>query len=128
MATLLGVRRTEAEPYGLASSSPRTLQRYKAEKYWEENGWRLNLNIGRLNGHYRTLYQSFKGKVELDDTGDHRYFIADPPPGLKNHPHGACFMYQGDGWYWVHFNVKPRNVDAGLVSIETILREAMEMS
>ena len=127
MATLLRVRREEAEPYGLASGPPRTLQRYKADKYWEENGWILDSDDRELHGYYRTMRQSFRGRVDLDGTGDHRYFITDPPSGLKHHPHGACFMYQGDGWHWVHFNVKPLNVDAGIVSIETILREAIEM-
>jgi hypothetical protein len=35
-------------------------------------------------------------------------------------------MARGGGLYWVHFAVKAKNVDAGILTIETILREAIE--
>lgn len=123
---LLGTRRVEAGPSGLASPPVRVVTSYKAVNYWEEQGWKLTRANDQLNGYFRTMHESFIGRVDLDETGDHRYFVKDPPPGLARHPHGPCFMHHGNGWYWVHFNVKPRNVDAGLVAIEIILREAIE--
>jgi hypothetical protein len=93
-------------------------------KYWEEQGWKLKGYT--LEGWYRNMRAAFRGHIKLYDSGDHQYFVVDPPPQLQKHSHGACFRYQGNGTYWVHFNKKPSNVDEGIQTIEVILREAIE--
>ena len=97
---------------------------YRSCNYWEEQGWRLDGYL--LVGYYHTYYGAYKGRIELFDSGDHQYYVSDPPPQLRQHPHWQCFMSRGSGSYWVHFAIKPKNVDAGILIIETILREAIE--
>lgn len=97
---------------------------YKSNKYWEDQGWKYSGY--ELNGYYRTYYGAFRGRIQLSNSGLHRYYIFSPPPQLKKHPHWACFVYKGDDMYWVHFSTEPKNVDTGIVTIETIIREALE--
>ncbi len=95
-------------------------------KYWQEQRWRLDGDV--LSGYYRTYRGSYEGAIKLFQSGLHKYFIINPPRELAKHPHAPCFIYQGqDGLYWVHFNLRPKNVDAGIIVIETILRESLEM-
>lgn len=102
----------------------RCVRSYRGTKYWQEQGWRLNGHL--MEGYYRTLYRSFKGRIELFDSGDHLYFIHDPPSQLRQHSHWACFVQRGNGWYWVHFSIKAKNVDTGIITIEKILCQALE--
>ena len=108
-----------------AYSPARCLRVLADQKYWQEQRWQLHDYV--LSGYYRTYRGSYEGAIKLFQSGDHMYFIINPPPQLAKHPHGPCFVYQGhDGLYWVHFNLKPKNVDAGIIVIETILRESLE--
>jgi hypothetical protein len=111
------------EPSGSPGNCRRTGS-YKATNYWEEQRWQLNgMN---LNGYYRTYYGSYKGTIDLFESGDHQFYIHNPPQQLRRHSHWPCFMFRGNGLYWVHFRIKPKNVDAGIITIERIIRESME--
>ena len=118
------------EPGELASpqgSGARSLGGYRATNYWQEQHWRLDLPRMLMQGYYRTFYGSFKGEIVLSKNGDHQYFVFDPPHELQRHTHWPCFVYRGNGKYWVHFSVRAENVDAGIITIEKILREAKEL-
>ena len=106
-------------------STARVVDCYRASNYWEEQGWKLEGY--RLRGYYRTYRGSFRGMIKLFDSGEHQFFIYSPPNQIRYHSHWVCFMYRGTGWYWVHFAVEPANVDAGILSVEKIIREAMEL-
>lgn len=99
-------------------------RRTQGQKYWQEQRWRFTGT--QLKGYYRTHYQSFKGVIDLFDSGRHRYHVHRPPPQLRQHPHWICFRLKGNGLYWVHFATIPQDVDAGIVAIERILHESLE--
>ena len=111
-------------PSGPLAGPPKVTGSYRSCNYWEEQGWRMNGYL--LLGYYRTFYGAYKGRIELFDSGDHQYHVHNPPPQLRHHPHWPCFISRGGGLFWVHFSLKPKNVDAGILTIETILREAIE--
>lgn len=114
-----------ARQSSLAASPIRRLRCFSDQKYWQEQRWQICGD--EMHGYYRTFRGSYQGAIKLFQSGDHRYFIVNPPQQLRQHPHWPCFVYQGrDDLYWVHFNLKPRNVDAGIITIETILRESLE--
>jgi hypothetical protein len=97
-------------------------------KYWQDQGWDYVPDRMEMDGYYRTHRGSFKGKIALSHSGDHQYFVYNPPPALKRHEHGACFVdLHRDGLHFVHFRVKPLNVDAGILAIELIFRETLEL-
>ena len=78
-------------------------------------------------GYYRTYHGSYRGEIRLRHREiDHEFYVFNPPEQLWQHPHGECFVPRGNGKYWVHFNVKPKNVDAGIITIEKILSESLE--
>lgn len=85
--------------------------------YWAEAGWRNEGSV--YKGFFRSRFGSFEGKVEKG-----RFFIFEPPPELQHHPHWICFNHQGNGWYFIHFSVPPRDMDSGIRRVEGILNEA----
>jgi len=106
-------------------STARRLKSYRTVNYWEEQGWKLNGYV--LEGYYRTFYGSFRGRIELFDSGDHQYYIYSPPSQLRKHPHWVCFMYRGNEWYFIHWSKPAACVDAGILYTETTLRECFEI-
>ena len=116
-------------PAGSAPPAPRTpgirhRRSRVGQKYWEEQGWKLRGQV--LEGYYRTHYGSFKGRIELFRSGEHLFYIDNPPSQLQSHPHWVCFTHRGGRRYWIHFSLKPENVDAGIITIEKILCQAIE--
>ena len=124
MVRLLGTRPLLGAGQRPSVPPLRRIRSYRGAKYWQEQGWRLNGYV--MAGYYRTFYRSFRGRIELFDSGDHQYFVHDPPRQLRQHPHWSCFVSRGNGLYWVHFSLKPRNVDTGIITIEKILCQALE--
>jgi hypothetical protein len=120
-----GAQSVAAGPSGpVATGRVRLCGTSRECKYWQRQGWQLN--DYNLDGWFRTPYGAFGGTIELSDSGDHKYYIIDPPRQLQGHNHAACFRYRGNNKYWVHFSVKPSNVDEGIQTVETVLREAIE--
>lgn len=118
------------EAYPSPSASPIAVppEEYPSHSYWQEQGWRLNRPGRILHGYYRTFRGSFRGVIELsDDPEGYKFFILNPPAQLHNHPHAICFCHQGYGKYLAHFTTPHKNIDAGIIKIEQVLREALEL-
>lgn len=110
-----------------ALSHARCLRVRQEAKYWQEQNWRLQGDA--LYGYYRTFRGAYEGAIKLFQSGKHQYFIINPPRQIAKHSHAQCFVYQGhNGLYWIHFSLEPKNVDAGIMTIEAILREALEQN
>ena len=95
----------------------------ESQTYWQESGWD---KIGNsLFGRYRVGNRSYEGEVEL--TGSviepFKFYIRRPPRRLLNGDHSACFHNRhhekGPGWYWIHFSIRPEDIDSGIIQIET---------
>ena len=100
----------------------------KYRPYWQIQGWEV---IGdTLFGLYRTPLGSTVGYVENYKSREPRFYVVDPPDQLRRHPHRACFQgrpSRGKGHHWVHFGIKPKNPDSGILEIEKILMEALHL-
>lgn len=91
---------------------------------WELRGWRREGN--RLVGAYRTPRGSFVGVIDLVNKKRVHFFIWNPPPGLLNGDHSACFRKRGKkGMYFVHMGVESPEIDAGIVAIENLIARAI---
>jgi hypothetical protein len=106
-------------------ANPATGTLVKGQPYWQDQGWSLRRR--KMEGYFRTHYGSFRGVIELSRIGKHRYYMFNPPTEMQRHSHWGCFLYRPNGAYWVHFNREPKNVDAGILAIEQIIRESMEL-
>jgi len=96
----------------------------RGDKYWQEQGWRLDRT--QLKGYYRTFRGSYRGVIDLFESGRHMFHVYKPPKKLRQHGHAVCFRHKGNGLYWVHFATLPKDVDAGIMEIERILHESLE--
>ena len=91
---------------------------------WKARGWTA---LGtRLIGYYRCRYGAMQGRVDSFRTCFPKFYVKDPPVELGDHEHAACFQPQGDGWYFVHFGVRPTDPDSGIRRIEQILEEILD--
>jgi hypothetical protein len=99
----------------------RTIAR-SARPYHEEQGWRQNWWGSRLTGFYRSRMGSWEGEIQLGYSP--RFYVLNPPPELRGHPHWVCFTPVGGGWFRVHFKTRPNDIDSGILSIERMINEA----
>lgn len=99
---------------------------------WDEKGWQRALDgqriryIGlfRVFDRHRQVWRSFQGCiVQTDDQiiG----FCADPPPEIKAHPKGPCFMLSQAPWFRIHWRRAPKTVDEVLLYVERLLDECL---
>lgn len=91
---------------------------------WEERKWRPSGNT--LHGYYRTRRGAFKGRIEKYNSSSPQFYIIKPPRALLSGPHGGCFIERGSDQFWVHFNKKPKHLDAGILHLERMLLEASQ--
>ena len=108
----------------LPIGKPMTVQR-SSTPYIEKMGWQQTTSFFRRewHGYYRTRFGSYKGRITASTPP--QFYIYKPPKGLKErHSHKACFTALKDGWYSVHFNTIPRDLDSGVIKLERILCEA----
>ncbi len=109
---------------------PVKVQRSK-EPYHVEQGWQrtsisfLSPNV-KLKGYYRTRYGSFRGEIKLGSSPS--FYIINPPDELRGHSHWQCFSPRGGGRYSIHFAVRPRDVDSGIMRIERMIHEAFALA
>ena len=99
--------------------------------YYEEQGWKQSKGTWfsgdpKFTGYYRTPYGSFKGEILTGSSPS--FFIIKPPKELKSHSHWICFSYRGSGRYSIHFAVRPRDVDSGIMRIERMIHEAFTLA
>jgi hypothetical protein len=93
-----------------------------------ERGWHFNRAESCLEGFYRTIRGSIRGKIlRPESSSEYEFYVFKPPPGLAYHPHAICFLYRGDDMYHVHFHETPQNIDAGILAIEKVLYEAFAL-
>lgn len=102
--------------------SPRRAVRNSQPLYAERN-WRLR--DGALVGWYRTARGAYEGRIEQPFGASTSYFIFSPPQALLDGEHGRCFFQRGPRKFEVHFSTKPRDVNAGILTLEHTLLEAL---
>ena len=90
--------------------------------YWEDKGWQRQGDT--YLGHFGTNSRRCPGIIIWDKQGLRDCYISNPPHELWKHPHAPCFCYVGDGKYSVHFSSRPQTVDAAIITVERILKEA----
>jgi hypothetical protein len=114
------------------SRKPRTIRRTvtvqrSTRPYYEEQGWQVSggrwFSTPKLTGYYRTPFGSYKGEI---DPSYLKFSIINPPEELKSHSHWVCFSYRGGGRYSVHFRIRPRDIDSGIMQVERMLCESFE--
>jgi hypothetical protein len=99
---------------------------------WNEQGW----NCSRLgNRHvYEGFFRAtnlqagqhfrFEGRI-IAERGEFLTYIANPPPGIRHHPKGACFAAETPPWFRLHWHHAPQNVDEAILYMEKVLSEVL---
>jgi len=90
---------------------------------WKVRGWRRKGD--KLVGAFRTPRGSIAGAITLDRANRPQdYYLINPPASLLDGPKKPCFRPRGKNLYWVHFSRMPRELDGGIVAIESLIRDA----
>lgn len=96
---------------------------------WDERGWTRRLDGDRevYEGQYQVGGRRFRGRVEVGRRRHIQAYVYDPPREIRRHRHHACFQQfgVGTGWYILHWQRSPRNVDEALLYFEQILDESI---
>ena len=91
---------------------------------WQVRQWQRQGQ--QLVGAFRTPRGSIAGVITLDQAGRPQdYYLINPPQSLLNGPKKPCFRPRGRQRYWVHFSQLPRELDGGIVAIESLIRDAL---
>lgn len=94
----------------------------RAIPYWQERGWVQKGDY--YTGNYQTPYGAFQGSAR-QISGRLEFALKNPPAELAAHGHWSCFREMRDGWYSVHMSIRPKDLSAGIMAIEQLLREAL---
>ena len=97
---------------------------------WDERGWTRTRDGGRevYEGHYQVGDRRFRGRIEIGRRPRNiQAYVLNPPGEIRRHRHHACFQQfgNGTGWYILHWQRAPRNVDEALLYFEQILDESI---
>ena len=96
---------------------------------WDERGWtrRRDGNNEVYEGQYQVGDRRFRGRIEVGRRNRIQAYIHEPPREIRRHRHHACFQQHGmgTGWYILHWQRSPRNVDEALLYFEQILDESI---
>lgn len=96
---------------------------------WEERGWsrRRDRNNDVYEGLYVVGTRRFRGRIEVGRGRRISAYVLNPPREIRRHRHHACFQQFGigTGWYILHWQRSPRNVDEALLYFEQILDESI---
>lgn len=95
---------------------------------WDERGWTKTTsgNKETYEGFYRAQERKYQGRIEISSWAKRiRMYIYDPPPQIKKHEHGACFLLVKNGWFVLHWSKAARNVDDAILYMEKILDESL---
>ncbi|MBI4287612.1 MAG: hypothetical protein HY671_04175 [Chloroflexi bacterium] len=99
---------------------------------WQEKGWdRVQLDGGWL----------YRGRYYIHDRAQQKWrwwpglirvhnrtvesLIENPPPEVRLHPKGPCFMLFRDDWFRVNWCKHPRNAEEAILYIERVLSESV---
>jgi hypothetical protein len=103
--------------------SKRTVIKTKPE--WQLRGWFW----GRrgLEGKYQTKFGSWWGFVDMREPSALRFFVYRfPIHALRRHPKNACISFKENNWAYIDMH-RAINIDAGILEVEKILTEALEL-
>ncbi|MBK9214615.1 MAG: hypothetical protein IPM59_03310 [Chloracidobacterium sp.] len=96
---------------------------------WDERGWTRRRDGDRevYEGHYQVGDHRFRGRIEVGRRRRIQAYVYNPPREIRRHRHHACFQQFGigTGWYILHWQRSPRNVDEALLYFEQILDESI---
>ncbi len=91
---------------------------------WDERGWIRSRNNGtnQYEGFYEIQTRTgqvrrFQGRVVVDRVVAVPY-IAEPPPEIRRHPKGPCFMLVAAPWFKVNWANPAHNVDDAILYVE----------
>lgn len=99
---------------------------------WDEKRW-TQRDVGdsiEFVGTYRVYdraarkWRQFHGVIR-QQAGNFYTYIADPPPEVKEHRHGACLQLANAPWFRLHWNQPPASADAALIYMERMLDESL---
>lgn len=96
----------------------------KDRPIWESKGWKRSGE--QLHGFYETSQHAVRGLVDRIDSPRPDFYIFDPPPELRQHPHWVCFRKVRDGVFVIHFSPAPANADEGILTVERLLADAFQ--
>jgi hypothetical protein len=120
------------QPVKVKSKQPiqvenKRLVKGKPQPLWKKLGW--TEKGSQFRGFYRTRFGSYPGIVRRKGR-QFIFYITDPPPILKIHPKWPCFVYCGKGtnMFWINQRKFARDVDGGIMEIQSIIEEANLMS
>jgi len=102
---------------------------------WDEKRWEVERRQGHrvLSGSYRVrdrrtgTWREFPGQLVEYPGHEIATYIADPPPEVRLHPHGACLQLIQAPWFRLHWNRAPRTLDDALLYMERLLDEALNV-
>ncbi len=96
---------------------------------WDERGWTRRSDAGSeiYEGQYQVGDRRFRGRIEVGRGNRITAYIHEPPHEIRRHRHHACFQQHGigTGWFILHWQRSPRNVDEALLYFEQILDESI---
>lgn len=105
---------------GYAKRHP-IIVRPQNRSYLEDKRW-IKTAKG-YEGYYQTKYGVWKGKIEKGPNS-WEFYIFNPPESLLHGEHENCFRFEGNGWYWIHWQDKPRMVSDGIMAMERVIIES----
>ena len=96
--------------------------------YWQKKGW-IKTKINVYQGEFSGGGYNLRGRAEQSPSGRLDLFMFNPPEKLlKKHPHGKCFWFKKDGWYFIHSNnEKYFDLSSAIIQIEKLLEEVGEL-
>jgi len=103
---------------------PSKIVKRNSEPLWMQRRWQRRGDEYR--GFYRTPYGSYQGKIVFRYIGKIQFYIFNPPSCIRGHLHESCFVPKGGGKFEVHFRIKSRTIDDGILAIEQVLIDAFE--
>jgi hypothetical protein len=99
---------------------------------WDDRGWSLRRENGQqvYEGFFQVKQRQrgqplrYAGRI-IQERGQAAAYIADPPPEIKKHPKGPCFMLVQAPWFRVNWYHAAGNVDDAILYVEKVLDEAV---
>jgi len=96
---------------------------------WDERGWtrQQDGDAEVYDGYYQVGDRSFRGRIKVGRRNRIQAYIHEPPEEIRRHRHHACFQQYGTGtgWYILHWQRAPQNVDEALLYFEQVLDESI---
>lgn len=111
---------------------PQVVVEAPARFAWDEKRWHkrptpdgLELSgVFRAFDRLRQQRRAFSGR--LVQRGPRvTLYIADPPPEIRAHPHGACLQLVEAPWFLLHWQRAPETLDHAILYMERMLDETL---